>query len=77
MEEVKVTLHYEDGTWCSDTDDKRFGVVLESGSLDALIEKVKIAIQDIFEVDLKYSGDVKIVFQMAERSDIVKARDVA
>ena len=77
MEEVKVTLHYDENMWCAYTDDKRCNMALDAGSLDALIEKVKFIVYDIFEVDLKYKGPVKIVFQMDERTDFLEIKESA
>ena len=73
---IKVKLVWDDGVWCSEVDDKDFCVTLESGSLDALVERVKIAVQDILEVDFKYSGDIEFLFQ-AERADTIKSRIIA
>ena len=73
---INVKLVWDDGVWCSEVDEKDFCVTLESGSLDALVERVKIAIQDIFEVDFKYTGDIEFLFQ-AERADTMKSRIIA
>jgi len=74
VERIEITLHYNDGAWCSETSDKRFGMTLESGSLDALIERVKVATQDMLETDFHYTGDIQFVFRMAERVDNLKSR---
>ena len=73
---INVKLVWDDGVWCSEVDEKDFCVTLESGSLDALIERVKIAVQDILEVDFKYFGDIEFIFQ-AERADTMKSRVIA
>jgi hypothetical protein len=73
---IKVKLVWDNSVWCSEVDEKDFCVTLESGSMDALIERVKIAVQDILEVDFKYTGDIEFLFY-AERADIIKTRTVA
>ena len=73
---VKAKLVWDDGVWCSEIDDDDFSVTLESGSLDALIERVKIAVQDILEVDYKYTGEIEFLF-LAERADTLKSRIIA
>ena len=73
MKTYIVNLHWEEDTWCAHCDSEEFGLVLESDSLDVLVERVKVAIQDILEVDYKYTGDVQFIFQ-AERVDSISAR---
>ena len=50
--------------------DERFGMTLESGSVDVLIERVRIAVPDILEL-LGYKGDIDINFEI-ERTDRMK-----
>ena len=68
MKICKIKLIWAEDVWHSETIDEAFCLTLESGSLDALIERVKIAAQDIFEVDFNYTGDIQFHFQ-AERMD--------
>jgi hypothetical protein len=72
--EIKAKLIWEGGVWRSEViGETKFAVTLESGSLDALVERVKIAVQDILEIDFKYTGDIDFIFQ-AERVDSLKSR---
>ena len=73
MRECTVKLFWEEGVWHSEAVDEEFDLILESGSLDALVERVKIAVQEILEVDFKYTGDIRFLFQ-AERIDNMKSR---
>jgi len=50
--------------------DERFGMTLESGSVDVLIERVRVAVPDILEL-LGYKGDIDINFEI-ERTDRMK-----
>jgi hypothetical protein len=72
--QCKVKLIWDDGIWRSEAEDESFGVTLESGSLDALIERVKIAVQDILEVDFKYTGDIRFLFQAERVDELVSQR---
>jgi hypothetical protein len=55
---------WDDGYWYSIINENAgFGLTLESNSYDALVERVKVAIQDILEVDFKYTGGFKCIFQ--------------
>ena len=73
--EIKVKLIWDEGVWHSEIVDEKFCVTLEHGSFDALIERVKIAVQDILEIDFKYTGDIQFLFQ-TERVDNMMAKAV-
>ena len=75
MKRCTVKLIWDDGIWYSEVVDEEFCVTLEHGSFDALIERVKIAVQDILEVDFKYTGDIQFLFQ-TERMDNMKSKAV-
>ncbi len=47
--------------------DERFGLTLESGSLDVLIERVKMAVPEMFEL-IGYKGAIDLSFEI-ERTD--------
>ncbi|MCL1844967.1 MAG: DUF1902 domain-containing protein [Defluviitaleaceae bacterium] len=72
MRLCKLKIVWDDGIWVAEADDDDFGLVLESDSFDALVERVKIAVKDTLEVDLKYTGEVRFVIQ-AEREDKIMA----
>ena len=46
------------------------GLILESGSFDALVERVKIAVPDLLELDRTKDNQVKLHFK-AERLAVV------
>ena len=73
MKICTIKLFWDEGTWHTEAVDEDFCLVLESGSLDALIERAKIAIQDILEQDFEYTGDIQFHF-LAERVDNMKSR---
>jgi len=70
-----VLLTWDDGIWFStaktDTGES-VGVTLESGSFDALVERVKPAILEQLESNFNYVGEVELSF-IAERKENLKA----
>ena len=73
MKTFTIKLFWDEGMWHTEAVDEDFCLVLESGSLDALVERAKIAIQDILEQDFQYTGDIQFHFH-AERVDSIKSR---
>lgn len=70
---VKLVWSEEEKFWYSKSMDEKFGLTLESGSLDALIERVKIAVPEMLELS-GYKGDINIVFEIDR---VVKIKAVA
>jgi len=60
-----------DGVWCAESDDK-LGIVLESSSFDTLIERVRTAVPEMYELNFGYTGEIHITFTTI-RTDIMKA----
>ena len=75
MKKCTVKLIWDEGIWHSEVVDEEFCVTLEHSSFDALIDRVKIAVQDILEVDFKYTGDIQFLFQ-TERMDNLRSKAV-
>ena len=57
----------DDGIWYTKADEK-LGIVLESSSFDALIERVRIAVPEMLELNCVYKGKVQLIFEI-ERVD--------
>jgi hypothetical protein len=70
MSEYQILLTWDEDAhvWIAENDD--IPIVLESGSLDALIERVKIASPEILELNGKKHDDIKLHFK-AERVAVV------
>ena len=68
---IMIIWSEEEKFWYSKSLDARFGLTLESGSFDALIERVKIAIPELLDA-AGHTGDINVVFQV-ERVDRLKA----
>jgi len=67
---ISILWDSEAGVWVATSDDIK-GLVLESGSLDALIEKVKYAIPELMDLNnLPKESCIPVTFR-SERSEIV------
>ena len=71
MKICKVKMVWDDGIWCAESDDE-LGIVLESDSFDRLVERVRIAVPEMLELNCGYKGIYQIAFE-AERVDTMKA----
>jgi len=71
MKICTIKMVWDDGIWYTKADEE-IGLVLESGSFDALVERVKIALPEMLELNLGYTGEVRIIFE-AERVVTMKA----
>ena len=61
---VKVTWHDDENIWVAQCSNDKFALTSDHGSFDALLERVKIIIEDIVEVDLGYKGDIKLILDV-------------
>ena len=66
--EIHVKLFWDDEAlkWIAESVNEDLLLALESNSCEALMERVKIAVQDILEVDQNYKGKFILHFT-AER----------
>ena len=71
MKQFVTVFQYADKMWVASCDELR--ITLEEGSFDALVVRMKIAIQEIAEVELGYKGDMKLVITMQDRIEEIKA----
>ena len=71
MKKCTVKLVWDDGIWYTKTDDD-VCLVLESGSIDALIERVRIAVPEMLELNCGYKGEIQLSFEV-ERVDNLRA----
>lgn len=66
---VKFTWDAEAAVWVAESDDVP-GLVLESGSYDALVERVKHAIPELLELNTKCVSkdvDIRVISERFER----------
>ena len=59
---VKLIWDSETYKWYTDSDDL-LCLNLESGSFDALVERVRIAAPEMLELNCGYNGPLKITFE--------------
>jgi len=71
MKTCKVKMVWDDGFWYTKTD-AELGLVLESGSFDALVERVRVAVPEMLELNCGYTGEIQIIFE-TERVDTMRA----
>ena len=68
---IKMTWDKEAAVWVATSDDVP-GLALESGSFDALIERVKYAVPELMELNHKSSPAYSLNF-FSKRNDMVLA----
>jgi len=71
LRQFTIVLEYHDNIWIAQCDELR--ITLEGNSFDALVARMKIAIQEIAEVELGYYGDMRLVITVQDRIDDIKA----
>ena len=71
MKTCKVKMIWDDGVWIAESEDE-LGIVLESVSFDALVERVGMAVPEMLELNCDYKGDYQIHLE-AERMVTAKA----
>ena len=71
MKQFKTVFEYLDKIWIASCEELR--ITLEEGSFDALVVRMKIAIQEIAEVELGYKDDIKLLITMKDRIEEIKA----
>ena len=65
MKTCKIKMVWEDDVWIAESEDE-LGIVLESDSFDTLVERVRMAVPEMLELNCDYRGDFQIHFE-AER----------
>ncbi|MCL2108572.1 MAG: DUF1902 domain-containing protein [Oscillospiraceae bacterium] len=60
---IKLIWSEDERFWYSKSMDERFGLTLESGSLDVLIERVRAAVPDLL-CEIGYTGEVDLNFEI-------------
>jgi hypothetical protein len=66
--EYKIQIVWDDEArvWVATSTDLP-GLVLESGSVDALIERVRVAASELLEIDNKHNGGASLGFSIARQ----------
>jgi len=66
-----IKMIWDDGIWYTVTDSE-LGITLESSSFDALVERVRMAVPEMLELNCGYNGEFKLVFETV-RTDVMRA----
>ena len=66
--EIEVTWDSEAGVWCAICDE--IPLAMESNSFDALIERVKVAAQEILALNGKMGEPAQLCFKTDHRESI-------
>ena len=61
---VKCTWYDDEKIWVAQSSNDKFALTTDHVSFDALLERVKIAIEDIAEVELNYKGEIKLILDV-------------
>ena len=61
---VKCTWYDDERIWIAQSSNDKFALTTDHVSFDALIERVKTAIEDIAETDLGYKGNIKLILDV-------------
>jgi len=71
MEEYIITLFWDEeaSVWIAESQDIP-GLILESSSFDELVEKVKLAVPELLDIDKPNNSRIKLHFK-AERLAVV------
>ena len=64
MEEYLITLFWDEeaSVWVAESQDLP-GLILESSSFDKLVEKVKLAVPELLEIDKENNSRIKLHFK--------------
>jgi len=60
---IKLIWCEDEQYWYSESLSDKFGLTLESNSLDVLIERVRQAVPEMYEV-IGYSGEIELSFEI-------------
>ena len=71
MRQFRTVFEYLDKMWVASCEELK--LTLEEGSFDALVVRMKIAVQDIAEVELGHKGDIELVITTQDRIEAIKA----
>ena len=67
---VKFTWYDDEKIWLATSSSDEFAMTLDHGSFDALLERVKIVMQDIAENELGYNGEIQIKLEVERTVNI-------
>jgi len=66
-----VKMIWDNGYWHTSTD-LDLGITLTSDSFDVLVERVRMAVPEMLELNCGYTGEVELIFE-TKRNEVLKA----
>ena len=73
MKTYTVKIIWADGIWYTSTD-KELGLVLESASFDNLVERVRLAVPEMLELNSGYTGEFELIFEAVRKEQAGQKR---
>ena len=61
---VTFTWYDDENIWVAQSSNDKFALTTDHVSFDALLERVKMTIEDIAEVELGYTGEIKLILDV-------------
>ena len=71
MKRFNAVFQYVEKKWIASCDELR--ITLEDGSFDALVIRIKVAIQEIAEPELGLKGNFELIISTVDRVEEIKA----
>ena len=66
-----VLVVYDEGTWIATCEELR--ITLAGNSLDALIARFKVAVQDVVETEMNEHGTIQLTIVVQDKIEKIKA----
>ena len=63
---MNITWHDDERVWIAQSSSDKYAMTTDHNSFDALLERVKVIMEDIAEVELDYKGDIKLLFNIEQ-----------
>ncbi|MCL2087162.1 MAG: DUF1902 domain-containing protein [Oscillospiraceae bacterium] len=64
---VTITWHDDERVWIAQSSNDKYAMTTDHNSFDALLERVKVILEDIAQVELGYKGAIKLMFNVEQR----------
>ena len=74
---VKCTWYDDENIWVAQCSNDKFALKTYHASFDALLERVKIAFENIADVELGYKGNIKLILDVARTINLNTSLETA
>ena len=72
--QFRVTMVWDDDRWYTEENDG-LGLTLEHGSFDALVERVRMAVPEMAELNFEYKGEIELQFDIKRIDNLAGVAD--